>query len=203
MLQVALTGNIASGKSTVSSFFREWGATLFDADAAVRRLQQPGTAVFDAIVARFGRGILAEDGSLDRAALRARILADSAERQALERIVHPAVQAERRRELREQGASAETIVVSDIPLLFEATDPAEFEAIVLVDAPERLRVERLIRARGLSRNEAEALLQLQLPADAKRARSDFVIENDQSREVLRERAWEVWRKLLSMARNRA
>jgi len=203
MLQVALTGNIASGKSTVSSFFREWGATLFDADAAVRRLQQPGTAVFDAIVARFGRGILAEDGSLDRAALRARILADSAERQALERIVHPAVQAERRRELREQGASAETIVVSDIPLLFEATDPAEFEAIVLVDAPERLRVERLIRERGLSRNEAEALLQLQLPADAKRARSDFVIENDQSREVLRERAWEVWRKLLSMARNRA
>jgi dephospho-CoA kinase len=203
MLQVALTGNIASGKSTVSSFFREWGAILFDADAAVRRLQQPGTTVFAAIVARFGRGILAEDGSLDRAALRARILADSAERQALERIVHPAVQAERQRELQQQGASAETIVVSDIPLLFEATDPAEFEAIVLVDAPERLRVERLIRERGLSHNEAEALLRLQLPAEAKRARSDFVIENDQSREVLRERAWEVWRKLLSMARNRA
>lgn len=203
MLQVALTGNAASGKSTVASLFREWGATVFDADATVRRLQQPGTPAFDAIVAKFGREILARDGSLDREALRTRMLADPTERRALENIVHPAVQAERRRLLEQQDAPAEAILVSDIPLLFEAANPAEFDAVVLVDAPESLRVDRLVQQRGLSRSDAEALLRLQVPAGEKRARSDFVIENDQSREVLRERAWEVWRKLLSRARNRA
>jgi len=173
----------------------------------VRRLQQPGTPVFAAIVARFGPGILAQDGTLNRAALRARILTDPAERQALEAIVHPAVRAERRRLLESPdgaaGGGPGAIVVSDIPLLFEAADPGEFDAVVLVDAPEPQRIARLIQDRGLSREEAQALVQLQLPADQKRLRSDCVIDNDQSREVLRDRAWLAWRKLISLARNRA
>ena len=208
MLQVALTGNVASGKSTVAALFEDWGATVLDADATVRRLQQPGTPVFAAIVARFGPGILAQDGTLNRAGLRARILADPAERQALEAIVHPAVRAERRRLLESTpdgaaGGGPGAIVVSDIPLLFEAADPGEFDAVVLVDAPEPQRIARLIQDRGLSREEAQALVQLQLPADQKRLRSDCVIDNDQSREVLRDRAWLAWRKLISLARNRA
>jgi dephospho-CoA kinase len=203
MLHVALTGNVASGKSTVAALFRDWGATVFDADATVRTLQQPGTPVFDAIVARFGAGVLSEDGQLDRDALRTRILANPTERQALEEIVHPAVRTERRRLLEQQDRPADAILVSDIPLLFEAADPADFDAVVLVDAPESLRVERLVQQRGLARSEAEALVRLQLPAAEKRLRADLVIENEQSRDVLRERAWEVWRKLRSLARNRA
>jgi len=205
MLHVALTGNVASGKSTVASLFGDWGATVLDADATVHRLQQPGTPVFGAIVARFGPSILAPDGMLDRAALRARILADPAERKALEAIVHPAVQAERCRMLEAwpAGGGAGGIVVSDIPLLFEAADPAEFDAVVLVDAPEPQRIGRLMQERGFSREEALALVRLQLPAGPKRLRSDFSIENDQSRELLRDRAWQVWRKLVSLARNRA
>ena len=203
MLHVALTGNIAAGKSTVASLFRDWGALLFDADATVRALQRPGTPVLAAIVQRFGGEVLGADGELDRRALRARVLAHPAERQALEQIVHPAVQAERRKLLATLEDSSHPIVVSEIPLLFEAADPAEFDAVVLVDAPEPLRRDRLQRERGISASEAESLLRVQLPAGPKRLRADFVIDNDQTRDALRERAWLVWRKLVARARGPA
>jgi dephospho-CoA kinase len=203
MLSTALTGNIAAGKSAVAALFADWGATIIDADAIVRELEVPGTPVFDAIAARFGSAVLAPDGSLDRAALRGRILADAGERRALEAIVHPAVEAERRRRLRAAPAGRDSIVVSDIPLLFEAMDPAVFDAVVLVDAPEAVRRERLVRLRRVAPAEAAALLAGQLPAAPKRERADFVIDNDGSVERLRDRAWEVWRKLRSRARARA
>jgi len=203
MLNVALTGNVASGKSSVATLFRDWGATIIDADAIVRRLQRPGTAVFQAIVDRFGSGALAADGTLDRPALRARILADPAEKRALEAIVHPAVEAERQRLLRRAGRARDAVVISDIPLLFETMDPAKFEAIVLVDAPEPVRLERLAQHRGLPVAEAAALIHAQLPSAEKRARADFIIDNDGSRDALRERAWQVFRKLISRARARA
>ncbi len=202
MLHVALTGNVAAGKSAVAGLFRDWGATVIDADAIVRTLQQPGTAVFDAIVARFGPAIVAQDGALDRAALRARVLADPAQRRRLEAIVHPAVEAERQRLLVEARGAANAIVVSDIPLLFEVMDPEGFDTVVLVDAPESLRLDRLVRLRGLPERDAAALLATQLPAAAKRARADFVIDNDGTREALRDRTWLVWRKLRSRARAR-
>src|SRR5689334_5932107 len=101
MLNAALTGNIAAGKSSVAALLADWGAVVIDADTIVRSLQRPGTPVFDAIAARFGSGVLAPDGSLDRAALRRRILADTGDKRALEAIVHPAVEAERRRLLRD------------------------------------------------------------------------------------------------------
>jgi len=203
MLTAALTGNIAAGKSAVARLFADWGARVLDADAIVRELQQPGRPVFAAIVERFGAGVLAADGGLDREALRTRILADPAAKAALEAIVHPAVRAERARLLASGDGGPHSIVVSEIPLLFEAADPAEFDVVVLVDAPEALRLARLQQERGLSRSEAEALLRLQLPAGPKRERSTFVIDNDASRETLRDRAWRVWRKLVSRARERA
>jgi dephospho-CoA kinase len=202
MLNVALTGNVAAGKSSVAALLREWGATVIDADAIVRELQRPGTPVFQTIVMRFGPSTIAPDGTLDRSALRARILANPAERKALEAIVHPAVEAERSRLIASAG-SGTGIVINEIPLLFEAMDPSRFDAVVLVDAPEPLRLARLTGDRGLEPAEGRALLSAQMPAAEKRARSHFVIENDSTPDALRERTWLVWRKLLSRARARA
>ena len=203
MFHVALTGNIAAGKSAVARLFEDWGATVIDADQIVRQLQRPGTPVFLAIVERFGTTIKAPDGTLDRTALRARILASPEDRAALESVIHPAVLAEREHLLKACRSGNCGIVVSDIPLLFEVMDPAGFDAVVLVDAPEPLRLERLIRERGLPPGEARSLLALQLPAGPKRLESDFVIDNDQSREALRDSTWIVWRKLISRSRARA
>ena len=203
MYQVALTGNIAAGKSAVAALLRDWGATVIDADAIVHDLQRPGSPVFREIVARFGPGIVGSGGALDRAALRARILKRPEERRLLEAIVHPAVEAERQRLLAAATFSASGIVVNDIPLLFEVMDPSRFDAIVLVDAPEPLRLSRLTGMRGVRPAEAEALIRAQMPAAGKRARADFVIENDAGRDALRERVWLMWRKLLSRARARA
>ena len=203
MLNVALTGNIASGKSTVARLFAEWGATVVDADAIVHHLERPGTPVFDAIVARFGPGIVAADGTLDRAALRQRVFAEPAARLELERMVHPAVAAERERLVREAEHRGDRIVVSDIPLLFEAGDPAGFDVVVLVDAPEVVRRERLRRGRELDPESAAAMMAAQLPSEAKRARSHFVIDNSGDLDALRRKTREVWRALTAMAAPRA
>jgi dephospho-CoA kinase len=197
-LHVGLTGNIAAGKSTVAALFRGWGATIIDADEIVRQLQTPGHPVHAAIVERFGPDVLAPNGELDRPALRARVLADPMALAALNRLVHPAV-AERRRELlTEARRRGDRIVVSDIPLLFEADDPTGFDAVVLVDAPTEVRRARL-GERGLPPGEAERLMAAQHPASAKRARSDFVIDNDGDRAALERAAREVWTALLARA----
>lgn len=199
MLNVALTGNIAAGKSTVVDWFREWGATVVDADRIVRDLQQPGTPVFDAIVDRFGTGVVASDGTLDRAALRARILADETERLALNAIVHPAVMARRAELVAAARAAGVRIVINDIPLLFEVADLNDYDCIVLVDAPASVRAARLVTTRGLDRAQADALIAAQQPSGPKRARSDHVIDNDGDRAALERRAREVWAALEARA----
>jgi dephospho-CoA kinase len=198
MISVALTGNVASGKSTVARLFADWGATLIDADALVREVQRPGSAVLDAIRERFGPGVIRADGALDRDATRRLMLADRAARADLEAIVHPAVA--RRREALLAGARArgDRIVVQDIPLLFEALDPDAFDVVVLVDAPEPVRRARLIRARGLDPAEADRLIAAQMPSGRKRARSHIVIDNDGSLDDLRARAREAWQRLLDL-----
>lgn len=192
MLHVGLTGNVAAGKSTVAALFARWGATLIDADAIVRDLQRPGTPVFDAIVARFGPGIVARSGVLDRAALRRLVLADPAARAALNAIVHPAVAARRADLLAKAQADGVRLVVDDIPLLFEVMDPSAFDAVVLVDAPADVRRRRLEALRGLSAAEAEQFLEMQMPSAEKRARSTYVIDNDGDLEHLEARARDVF-----------
>jgi len=195
MLNVALTGNIAAGKSTVVDLFREWGATVIDADELAREAQAPGTAVLAAIAKRFGAEVLRPDGSLDRAALRAKVLGDEAALTALNALVHPAVQRRREALLDAAWKRGDRIVVNDIPLLFEALDPAQFDVVVLVDAPVAVRRARLRALRGLANEEVDLLLAAQMPADRKRKQSHFVIDNDQGLDELQRRARAVYDEL--------
>src|SRR2546427_8483437 len=180
VLNVALTGNIAAGKSTVVDFFRRWGATIIDADELARQAQAPGSEVLAGLVRRFGSDVLAADGSLDRAALRAKVMGDQAALDALNAIVHPAVQRRREQLLREARERGDVLVVNDIPLLFEVLDPGEFDAVLLVDAGVALRRTRLRAMRGLSNEAADRMIAAQMPAERKRPRSHFVIDNEGS-----------------------
>jgi dephospho-CoA kinase len=199
MLNVALTGNIAAGKSAVAGLFRQWGATVLDADEIVREVQAPGSPVLLRIAERFGQSVLRADGSLDRSALRRVVLSEPDALTALNRIVHPAVQVRRTELMAEAAARGDRLVVSDIPLLFEAANPNEFDVVVLVDAPEALRLERIVEHRGLDRSEALKMIRAQMPAAEKRARSDFVIENDGDLAALERAAAAVWRALRARA----
>jgi dephospho-CoA kinase len=199
MLSVALTGNAAAGKSAVAALLTEWGATVIDADRLVHEAQRPGTTVFNAIVGRFGPGVVAPDGTLDRAALRARVLADPAERRALEALVHPAVAAARAAAVEQARLAGAAVVVNDIPLLFEVLDPGAFDAVILVDAPEALRRDRLTRLRGLAPDEADRLMASQQPTAMKRSRSTFIIENEGTLDDLRARTRTVWDALRQRA----
>ena len=165
----------------------------------VRDLQRPGTEVFKQIVKRFGKAVLTSAGELDRAALRRLILEDTRARSDLNAIVHPAVRAQRDTLVAAARAAGARIIVADIPLLFEAADPAEFDAVVLVDAPEAVRLHRLVTMRGLPREDAERLIAAQLPSDTKRPRSQFVIDNDGDRAQLERRARDVWLALEARA----
>jgi len=203
MLSVALTGNVAAGKTTVARIWRARGATIIEADQLVREVQVPGSPVLAAIRDRFGEGVLRGDGTLDRAALRRIVFSDAEARMALNGIVHPAVQRRRAELLAAAADRGERIVVSDIPLLFEVLDPAQFDVVVLVDAPVAVRRARLIRERGLLPEEADRLIAAQLPSGPKRERSDIVLDNEGSLETLRVAADEAWTRLLDLAGARA
>ncbi|MFN2398379.1 MAG: dephospho-CoA kinase [Gemmatimonadaceae bacterium] len=201
MLQVGLTGNIASGKSTVARLFAERGAVLIDADVLARRAVEVGTPALSAITERWGDDMLAADGSLDRAALRRRVFQEPEELEALNAIVHPEVGRLRDEEVAAARERGEEVVVCDIPLLFERRLADEFDRVVLVDAPRPDRLERLMRDRGIDETEAMNMIAAQMPAELKRARADFVIENSGSLDQLAERAGEVWMALQSAARD--
>ena len=199
MLSVALTGNIGAGKSTVAELFRRWGATIIDSDQLVREAQMPGHPALLQVAGRFGRQMIRPDGTLDRAKLRAVVLADPAGPESAQHH-HASRGAPARRELlaeaRERG---DRIIISDIPLLFEAADPSEFDAVVLVDAPESIRRQRLRQSRSLPEHELDQLIAAQLPSDSKRLRSDYVIENEGDHQALEQSAASVWQALLARA----
>ncbi len=201
MLNVALTGNIAAGKSTVAEFFRRWGGVVLDADKLVREVQAPGSPVLGAITARFGPETILPDGTLDRTRLRGIVLADPEARRDLEAIVHPAVQERRQHRVAEARAQGARIVINDIPLLFESLDPAAFDAVVLVDAPEETRLARLVWDRGLTETEARQLMAAQQPSAGKRSwrgpsgDGPMILDNDAGLDRLEERARAVWEAL--------
>jgi dephospho-CoA kinase len=197
VLRVALTGNIASGKSTVASVWRSEGATVIEADELARRVVAPGTPALERIVERWGPGIVLPSGELDRAALRDVVFRDPEERKQLEQIIHPEVNRLRQREETRAEADGAPLVVADIPLLFEVGLDKEFDLIVLVDSPEGVREDRLIHGRGLSQGEARRMIEAQWPAERKRPHADYVIDNVGSVAELEARAREVWSRIVA------
>jgi dephospho-CoA kinase len=199
MIQVGLTGNIASGKSTVAGMLADFGATVIDADVLARQAVEPGSAALKAIRNRFGDAYITSDGQLDRKALGRMVFRDDVARRDLNGIVHPEVGRLRVLATRAASDAGASIVVSDIPLLFETRAEELFDAVVLVDAPEHDRLHRLVTFRGLPEADARAMMSAQWSSAEKRALATFIIDNDGSVEELQQRVAAVWRELEALA----
>src|SRR5258706_1769985 len=195
MIRIGLTGNIASGKSEVARMLADRGATIIDADELAREAVEPETQALKDIIKRWGKDVLNQDGGLDRAALRQIVFADQNELDALNRIVHPGVTRLRDREVARARERGDPIVVCVIPLLFERNIVEEFDAIILVDAPRPLRLERLVATRGLEETEAMNMIASQRPAELNGARAGFVIENEGSLDKLEPDVDALWSSL--------
>jgi dephospho-CoA kinase len=191
---VGLTGGVGAGKSAVSALLAGHGAVVIDADAIAREVVEPGTAGYDAVVARFGAAVVAADGALDRAAIAAIVFEDKAARNDLNAIVHPLV-GRRSAELM-ATVPADAIVVYDVPLLVEGGLAAGFDCVVVVEADEATRLARLAE-RGLPEEQARARMAAQAGDEERRAVAHEVINNDGTRESLADEVRELWQRLLA------
>ena len=191
---MGLTGGIASGKSTVSAMLAELGAVIIDGDLLAREVVEKGTPGLAAVVAEFGEGLLTPDGHLDRPAMGALVFGDAAARKRLEAIVHPLV-FERIIDL-EGNAPEGSLVVHDIPLLAESGRADTFDAVVVVDVPAPTQVERMVRDRGWTGEEAEARMAAQASREGRLAIATHVIDNTGTLEDLRRRVTEVFEVLV-------
>jgi dephospho-CoA kinase len=193
---VALTGGIASGKSTIARRLAEHGAVVIDADQLVREVQAPGSPVLDAIADAFGDDMLRPDGSLDRAALGTRVFGDEAAIRRLNAIVHPAVRAESARRFAEAfAADPAAVVVYDVPLLVEARAEDPWELVVVAHAPADIRAARLVELRGLSEAEAAARIASQAPDEARLRIADVVIDTAGTLDDTLRQTDELWNRL--------
>ncbi|CQR64601.1 dephospho-CoA kinase [Streptomyces leeuwenhoekii] len=197
MLSVGLTGGIGAGKSEVSRLLVECGAVLIDADRIAREVVEPGTPGLEAVVAAFGEAVLAEDGSLDRPRLGSLVFADPEKLAVLNAIVHPLVGA-RSREL-EAAADQDAVVVHDVPLLTENGLAPLYDVVVVVDADPATQLDRLVRLRGMSEQDARARMAAQATREQRREIADIVIDNDVPLEELRRRVKDVWAELTRRA----
>lgn len=189
MLRVGLTGGIGSGKSEVARLLAGHGAYVIDSDVLAREVVAPGTPGLRAVVEAFGNGVLAPDGSLDRAALAAIVFGDDEARARLNAIVHPLVGAAAAE--RYAAAPEGAVVVHDVPLLVETGMAPLFDLVVVVDAPDELRVRRLV-GRGLTEADARARIAAQASREERNAVADVVVENDGTLEGLRDRVAGLW-----------
>ncbi|MEO8527502.1 MAG: dephospho-CoA kinase [Pseudolysinimonas sp.] len=198
MLLVALTGGIASGKSTVAARLAEHGAVIVDADQVARQVVEPGEPALARIAETFGGQMIAADGSLDRAALGAIVFTDPEGRQKLNAITHPAV-LERSRTLFAAAADRDpnAIVVYDIPLLVEVGRSNEFDVIVVTHASTETRVSRMIELRGMTREEALHRINSQATDTDRFSIADVVIDADGTVEQTIEQADALWATLRS------
>ena len=196
MILVGLTGGIGSGKSTVSAALAARGAVIVDADQVVRDVQQPGSKVLAKLAERFGAAVIAADGSLDRAALAGIAFADPDALKDLNGIVHPAVGAEMNRQVMENVAT-DNVVVLDIPLLTE--NPREgLQGKIVVDVPVETQVERLVKCRGFDEADARARIARQATRELRLETADFVIDNSGDPAALDEQIERLWTWLQSL-----
>lgn len=202
MLRVGLTGNVGAGKSTLVSLFAGWGATVVDTDVLAREVVVPGSSALERIREVWGDEVLAEDGSLDRGALRRIVFADPEARERLELILHPAILARSRELFQEAEARGDRIAIGVVPLLYETGMDREFDLVLLIDAPLEQRIVRLARKRGLDAEEARAIARAQMPPEEKRARADLIVDNDADIPTLERRAWETWKEIQRLSRAR-
>lgn len=192
-MRVGLTGGVASGKSTVSEILAELGAVIIDGDKLAREVVEKGTPGLAQVVEAFGAGVLTPEGSLDRPKLGRIVFADEEQRRRLEGIVHPLV-FERYAEL-EAAAPEGALVVHDIPLLAESGRADTFDAVVVVETPEELQIERMLRDRGWTREDAESRIAAQATPKQRRAIATHLIVNDGSLEHLRAQVEQVFAEL--------
>ncbi len=193
MLRVGLTGGIGAGKSEVSRRLAAQGAIVIDADLIAREVVAPGTAGLAEVVAAFGPGILAADGSLDRAKLSDLVFADPDKLARLNAIVHPRVSA-RMREL-EDSAGPGAIVVHDVPLIAENNLADGYDLVVVVDVPPRIQLDRLVRLRGMSREQARARIAAQASREQRLGIAGMVVDNSGSLAELDRQAGDLWAEL--------
>jgi len=194
-MRVGLTGGVAAGKSTVSAILEELGAVVIDADRLAREVVAPGTEGLAEVEKAFGPEVLTPEGGLDRPAMGRIVFADPAKRLVLEGIIHPRVRA-RGAELEAEAGPA-AVVVHDIPLLVETGQADAFDAVIVVEVPAEVQVERMTRQRGMSEEDARARMAAQATAEQRRAAATYVVENTGTREDLRRRVTEVFDELLA------
>lgn len=200
MRVVGLTGGMGAGKSTVAAMLAERGARVVDADAIAREVVEPGRPALDAIAARFGDDVVGEDGSLDRAALAAIVFADPEELAALEAITHPAIRDGLEQRLAavaatEESSGDEQVVVVDHPLLVESGFAGRCDVVVVVEAPVRLRLDRLEAGRGIAREDARSRIEQQASDAQRREVADHVLVNDGDEAALARAVASLWAQL--------
>ncbi|HYP29240.1 MAG TPA: dephospho-CoA kinase [Blastocatellia bacterium] len=196
MLKIGLTGSIAVGKSFVLSVLSELGCATFDADRIAHSVMEPGRAAYDDIVREYGRGVLAADGSIDRAKLGAIVFADSERRKRLNEMVHPRVIEEQDRLLAEAEArDPEGIAVVDAALMIESGGYKRFDKLIVVFCEREVQIERLVRRNGITREDAELRVAAQMSSDEKRRYADYEIDTSGEPEDTRRRVIEVHAEL--------
>ncbi|RZU61219.1 dephospho-CoA kinase [Zhihengliuella halotolerans] len=198
VIDVGLTGGIASGKSTAAAELAALGATVIDADALARQVVAPGSEGLAEVVSAFGESVLTAAGEMDRAAVGQLVFGDADARERLNGIIHPRVRSEATRLRREAIAAADggrAVVVQDIPLLVETGQAERFDVVIVVQAPIEERVRRMASDRGMTEADARARIDAQATDDERAAVADVVLRNDSTREDLIRAVRTVWREL--------
>ncbi len=201
MLSVGLTGGIGSGKSTVSRALAARGAVVVDADALAREVVAPGSEGLAAVVEAFGADLLTPEGALDRAALGARVFPDPAALERLNGLLHPRIRAltlERVDAAREAGAP---VLVHDVPLLVENGMQAGYDEVVVVDVSPEVQLDRLVRVRGTSEQDARDRIARQATREQRLAVATVVLHNDGTREELEAQVDALWERLQGRAQS--
>jgi dephospho-CoA kinase len=204
VIVVGLTGGIATGKSTVSALFEVAGALIVDADRIAREVVRKDLPGWRAIVAHFGEGILMADGGIDRKLLAGIVFNDPSQRAALNRILHPLVRSEigARCAVLARSRRGEVVIV-DLPLLFEVGWQQGLDEVILVYAPAAVQLQRLLARDRLTREEARARLDSQMPIEKKKALATLIIDNSGSMEHTRLQVGEIYRRLKARAETAA